>query len=93
MKELVSLLPLLAIVVLFWALVIRPASRRNKEVALLQASLAAGDEVMLTSGFYGTVREIHDDRLAVALADGVVVQVARGAVARRVTTGETVEGD
>jgi preprotein translocase subunit YajC len=81
-KELASLLPLVGILVLFWLLVIRPAGRRNKELARLQASVQPGDRVMLTSGLYGTVRSVRDDRLDLEIASGVVVQVARGALAR-----------
>lgn len=82
MKELVSLLPLLLIVAVFWLLVIRPAQRRNAEVARVQNSIGPGDQVMLSSGFFGTIRSVEDDRVRVELAAGVVVEVARGAVHR-----------
>lgn len=82
MKELVSLLPLLLILVLFWLLAIRPQQRRNAELARLQNTLEVGDEVMLSSGFLGTVRGFDDDRVRLELADGVVVQVVRGAIHR-----------
>ena len=36
-------------------------SRRQKELARMQSSLKAGDEVMLTSGIFGTLRETEDD--------------------------------
>ena len=49
MEGLVSLLPLVAIALLFWLLIIRPQSRRQKEIARMQGALAVGDEVMLTS--------------------------------------------
>lgn len=91
MKELVSLLPLIGIVAVFWLLVIRPASRRNKELALLQASVTVGDRVMLGSGFFGTVRAVHDDRLDIEIASGVVAQVVRGAVARVVSAPDSGE--
>jgi preprotein translocase subunit YajC len=81
-KELVSLLPLLLILGLFWLLAIRPQQRRNAALAQLQSSLEIGDEVMLSSGFIGTVRGFDDDRVQLELADGVVVQVVRGAVNR-----------
>ncbi len=82
MKELASLLPLLAIFGIFWLLVLRPASRRNKELAQTQHSAAAGDRVMLSSGLYGTIRSIEDDRVHLEVAPGTVVEVARGAIAR-----------
>lgn len=80
MPELVSLLPLVGIALLFWLLIIRPASRRQKELSRMQASLEVGDEVMLTSGVYGTLRELAGEHVRVEIADGVVIKVARGAV-------------
>jgi preprotein translocase subunit YajC len=78
--ELVSLLPLLGIALLFWFLIIRPASRRQKELARMQSSLKSGDEVMLTSGIFGILRDAEGDHIHVEIADGVTVKVARGAV-------------
>lgn len=85
MPELVSLLPLVGIALLFWLLIIRPASRRAKELGRMQSSLEVGNEVMLTSGVYATIREVSDDRLGVEIAPGVVISVARGAVGTVVT--------
>jgi preprotein translocase subunit YajC len=79
--ELVSLLPLVAIALLFWLLIIRPNSRRQKEITRMQEALALGDEVMLTSGIFGRVSSLEAERLQVQVADGVVITVARGAIA------------
>ncbi len=81
MQNIGSFLPLVAIALLFWVLVVRPASRRQKAVARLQAELQPGQRVMLTSGFYGTIRSLADDRVRVEIASGVEVEVARAAVA------------
>lgn len=80
MQELVSLLPLVGIVLLFWLLVIRPAQRRQKATVRMQESLQVGDEVMLTSGIFGTLRTLEEDRVRVEVADGVVLEVVRAAV-------------
>lgn len=82
MPELVSLLPIVGIALLFWLLIIRPASKRQKDLLRMQNSLNAGDEVMLTSGIYGRLVATYDDRLEVAIADGVTITVARGAIAQ-----------
>lgn len=74
-------LPLLAVVLVFWLLIVRPASRRQKQMQQLQASLTPGNRIVLASGLYGTVRSITDDKVQVEIADGVVVDVARGAIA------------
>lgn len=80
MPELVSLLPLVGIALLFWLLIVRPASRRQKELGRMQSSLKTGDGVMLTSGIYGILRDTDDDTVRVEIADGVTVKVARGAI-------------
>jgi preprotein translocase subunit YajC len=78
--EIVSLLPLLAIVLLFWLMVVRPASRRQKDMARLQQGLQVGQRVMLSSGIFGTIRSLTDDRARVELSAGVEVEVVRAAI-------------
>ena len=75
-----ELLPLVGIALLFWLFIIRPASRRQKELGRMQSSLAVGDEIVLTSGVYGTVRALEDDHIMVEIATGVAIKVARGAI-------------
>jgi preprotein translocase subunit YajC len=79
------LLPLVGIALL-WFFLIRPASRRQKDLARMQSALTVGDEVMLTSGVYGTVTAVADDHALVEVATGVAIKVARGAVGQIVTT-------
>ncbi len=90
MEDALSLLPIVAIAVIFWLLIIRPASRQRKQAAELQAALSVGDDVMLTSGIFGTIVGADDDNLELEIAPGVVVEIVRGAVAsvRRDRAGE-----
>ena len=81
MEQVGSLLPLVAIAAIFWLLILRPASRQRKKTAELQAALTVGDDVMLTSGIFGIIRGETDEHLELEIAPGVVVRVARGAVA------------
>ena len=73
-------LPLVGIALLFWVLLIRPQAKRQRELRGMQDSLSVGDEVVLTSGIYGTVRAVDDTDLRVEVADGVTIRVARGAI-------------
>jgi preprotein translocase subunit YajC len=79
--ELVSLLPIVGIAFLFWFLIIRPASKRQKELSRMQGALNVGDDIMLTSGIFGTVAADDGENLHVLVADGVTLKVARGAIA------------
>lgn len=46
----------------------------------MQSSLKVGDEVMLTSGIFGTLRVLAEDRAEVEITDNVIIHVARGAI-------------
>ena len=81
MDAVAQILPIVAIAAIFWLLIIRPASRQRKQAAELQAALAVGDDVMLTSGIFGTIVDNSADELQVEIAPGVVIRVVRGAVA------------
>lgn len=89
MQELGALLPFVAIALLFWLLIIRPASKRQKAMVRMQSDVAVGDEVLLTSGVYGQVAELEDSVLHLTVADGVTIKVARGAVGSVVPPDET----
>jgi preprotein translocase subunit YajC len=77
-----GLLPILVLGVLAWFLFIRPARRRAQDVQKLQNQLSTGDDVMLTSGFFGRVTDIDGERIQVELAPGMVVTVHRGAIGK-----------
>ena len=69
---------------LMWVLFIVPQQRRLKAHQALVARLEVGDEVMTTSGLFGTITELDDDVVHLELAPGTVVRLARAAVARRI---------
>ena len=46
---------------LMYFLLIRPQQKQAKQAENLQNSVAPGDSIMTTSGFYGTVLDIVDD--------------------------------
>ena len=86
MPELVSLLPIVGIAFLFWFLIIRPASQRQRELSRMQGSLEIGEDVMLSSGIFGTLAALDGDNVHLVVADGVTIKVARAAVANVVRT-------
>lgn len=83
-------LPLVAVALLFWLLIVRPASKRQKEVRELQASLKVGDKVVLTSGIFAELTQVGEDRVHVRVAEGVELEVARGGIAAVEAPGPAV---
>lgn len=94
---LVTFLPLLLIVAVFYLLLIRPQQRKAKQHQQLVASIGTGDRVVTIGGIHGTVDFMDDDTVRLEVAPGTVITMARGAIARRLTTddaddtGETSE--
>jgi len=76
---------LVAMVAVFFVLIVRPQRRQVAAHQALIGSLTVGEEIMTTSGLFGTIRGIKDETLDVEIATGVTVKIARRAVARRVT--------
>lgn len=83
MPALVQLLVILAAVLIFWRLVMRPARTQQRTMHQLQTELVVGDEVVISAGVFGTVRELDEDRVRLEIAPGTVITVARQVVVRR----------
>jgi preprotein translocase subunit YajC len=66
---------------LFWFLLVRPQRAGVRRQQELLASLVPGDEIVSAGGLYGVITSMDEDDLEVEIADGLVVRMARGAVA------------
>ena len=60
---------------------LRPQRRQAAEQRELIELLEPGDEIVSAGGLYGVIKAIDGDELQVEIADGLVVRMARGAVA------------
>ena len=78
-------------IVLFYFMLIRPQKRREKERQALLAAVKTGDRVLFAGGLLGTVANVKDKTLVIKIADGVKVEVLRGAVSQVLAKGETPE--
>lgn len=92
-----DLLIIAALFAIFWAVLILPQRKRLKRHNEMVASIEVGDELLLTSGIYGTVTDSFDDDFFVEVSPGVEIRIASGAVASRIEfeddegTTETVD--
>jgi len=78
--SLTSLLPLVLIFVVFYFLLIRPQSKRQKEHKELVAGLQTGDEVTTAGGLLGKVTEVKENFVKVEISANVVVTVQKHTV-------------
>jgi preprotein translocase subunit YajC len=71
-----------------WLLLIVPRQRELKRHQALMQQLEPDDEVILSSGVYGTIREIEGDHVQLEVAPGVELKVAKRAIAALATEPE-----
>jgi len=75
-----NFLPIVAIGLVFYFLVIAPANKQRKKQAEMLSTLKKGDRVLTTGGIYGTIQGVEPDAVTLKIAENVKVKVARSAI-------------
>ena len=73
-------LPLIALVAVFYFMVIRPQSRRAKEQKAMLEAIQRGDEVVTVGGEVGRVSKVYEEYIGVELAENLEVSVLKTAI-------------
>jgi len=76
----ISFLPLVLILGIFYLIVFMPARRRQKKLQMMIDNLKAGDKVITSGGIYGTIVGFKDDRIQLRVAENVKIELSRNAV-------------
>ena len=74
--------PLIAIFLIFYFLVIRPQQKQQAELKKMLEGLKRGDRVLTSGGLYATVVALRGPDIEAKLAENVKVIIARSAVTR-----------
>src|SRR5437867_11256037 len=85
---LIQVLPIAAIFLVFYFLVIGPANKQKRKTQDMLSSLKKGDRVVTSGGIYGTVQSVEPEVVYLKISDNVKVKVARSAITG-VQTGES----
>lgn len=72
-----SIIIIVLMIVIFYFFMIRPQTKRQKELQKAREAMKAGDKVITSGGMYGIIREINKPNGQVTLEvwDGVKVKV------------------
>jgi preprotein translocase subunit YajC len=91
----IGFVAILGVVVAFYLIVLRPQqqeqSRQQKDIK----DLKIGDEVLTTSGFLGTVKDVviletGPVQIVLDFGNGIVISALATAIAQRVAAGQTL---
>ena len=81
-------LPLVAIMVLFYVMILMPQQRRQKEHAAKVGGVKRGDTVVMSSGMIGKVVRVEDTEIGVEIAQNVTVKVVKSLISDVRARGE-----
>ena len=75
------MVPMVAMIAIFYFLVIGPQRRQQKKLDEMRTSLKAGDKVITTGGIFGTIVGVESDAVQLRVADQVRIKILRSAIA------------
>lgn len=75
-----SFLPFILIIVVFYFFMIRPQQKRQKELNKFRNELKKGDSVVTSGGVYAKVVEVKDNKVVLEIAEGVKVTFDKSAI-------------
>jgi preprotein translocase subunit YajC len=76
----VQFLPMVALFVIFYFLLIRPNQKRQKEHKNMVSSLEKGDEIVTMGGILGKITNLDENFLTIEVAKGTEIQIQRMSV-------------
>lgn len=86
---LMSFLPMIAIIAIFYFLMIRPQQKQAKMLREMRDALQKDDRVVTSGGIHGVITNLKGDTVTVRIADGVKIDVDRNSLQlESVDTGE-----
>ena len=82
-----NLIPLVAIVVVFYFFMIRPQMKKQKELKQFRENLKVGDKIVTIGGIHGKILEIRDTTILVS-SEGTKLVFEKSAIS---ATGKNEE--
>ena len=79
-NPIMSFLPLVAIIAIFYFLILRPQNKKQKETQKMLSALKKGDRVVTIGGIHGVIQSIKENTVIVKVDDNVKLELNRGAI-------------
>jgi preprotein translocase subunit YajC len=82
-----QMLPLVAIVIVFYFFMIRPQMKKAKEQKKYIENLKKGDKILTIGGIYGKINDIREDgSIIMEVEDGSRMKISKNAVSSEAST-------
>jgi preprotein translocase subunit YajC len=83
------LIPMVAVILIFYFLIIRPQQKERKQHQELLDGLKCGDKVVTTGGILGTIHSVSEKTVQLKIGDKMKIVVLRSSI--RGLHDETIE--
>lgn len=71
---------MLLIFVVFYFFMIRPQTKKQKELQKQREAMKKGDKVVTAGGIYGEIKEVQETTLLITISKDVTIKVDKGSV-------------
>jgi len=75
-----TFLPFVAIIAIFYFLIIRPQNKKQKETKEMLAALKKGDKVVTIGGIHGTIQTVKEQTVIVKVDGATKIEFSRSAI-------------
>ena len=75
-----GILMMVLMFVVFYFFMIRPQTKKQKEIKAQREAMKQGDKVVTSGGIYGRIRDIKENTITVEIADNVRITVDKNSV-------------
>lgn len=75
-----SLLMMVALIAIFYFFMIRPQSKKQKEIRKFRESLEKGSKVVTAGGIHGIIREVKETTFVLEIASNIKITIDKGSV-------------
>lgn len=82
---------MILIFVVFYFFMIRPQTKKQKELQQQRDAMKKGDKVLTAGGIYGEIKEVQENAFIITIAKDITIKVDKGSV--YTVTEETKKDD
>jgi preprotein translocase subunit YajC len=75
-----TFLPFIAVIAIFYFLMIRPQNKKRKETEKMLSALKKGDKVVTIGGLHGTIQSVRESTVILKADDNVKLEFLRSAI-------------
>ncbi|MDR1074545.1 MAG: preprotein translocase subunit YajC [Treponema sp.] len=79
-SALVSFVPFILIIGIFYFLIIRPQNKKQKETQKMLGALKKGDKIVTIGGIHGTIQKVKEASVIVKVDENTKMEFSRSAV-------------